>query len=79
MVTQLAKPVELLRPVSPLPYLANVLLSIEEMRVSAQGRLSHLQRHGREDIYTESVLNALVEYEGRLTKLLRKEMKEHAT
>lgn len=79
MVTQLAKPTELLRPVSPLAYLADVLLSIEQMRTGTQGRLSHLQRQGREDIYTETVLNDLAELEGRLTKLLREEMKEHPT
>lgn len=79
MVTQLAKPAGLLRSVSPLSYLVDVLLSIGKMRGGAQGRLSHLQRQGREDRYSEGVLNDLAALEGSLTKLLREEMKQHPT
>jgi len=79
MVTQLAKPIEMPQPVSPLFYLADVVLSIERRRTSVQVRLAHLLRQGRMDTYTKTVLDDLAELEGRLTNLLRKEMEDHPT
>lgn len=79
MVTQLAKPVELVRPVSSLSHLADVLLSIERVRIAAQVRLSHLKKQGYREDYTEIALKDIAGLEARLTKLLQQEMEEHPT
>jgi len=79
MVNRAAKRAELVRPVSPLSYLVDVLLTIQRLRIAAQARLSHVKRQGRQDVYTETILNDLAGLEDRLTKLLREEMEQHPT
>jgi len=71
------EPNEEVRPISPLSYLADVVLGVEGLRVAAQVRLSHLKRQGRVDRHTEAVFNDLVGLEDKVTKLLREEMEMH--
>ncbi len=79
MVAQSARSRQLGRPVSPLAYLANVLLSIERVRIGVQVRRAHLKKQGRQEIYAETILSDVVDLESRVTKLLRKEMDQHPT
>jgi len=66
-----------MRQISPLSYLADVVLGVEGLRVAAQVRLTHLELQGRDDRHTEAVLNDLRGLEDRITKLLAVEMAQH--
>jgi len=79
LAAEVAKRSEQLDQVSPLPYLTNLLLSIERLRIAAQTRLSHLRKYGVQDIYSTAVLNDLIGLEERLAKLVREEMERHPT